>query len=194
MAEQEAELQANLERLREAVREKRLRRSLRSAVQKEFLCPIAMTTFCDPVIAADGHSYERSAIEAWLQQHNTSPLTNLQLPHKHLVPNRAIKSAIASIMAAGGGINKAAGAGAGAGDEASLQGAQALRYAFKVSIHGQPSAAAWMTSKSMKCALPSLDANAATTVRRPQDSAAPSSRSPGGGKGGTSTQTASCSV
>ena len=121
MAAQEAELQANLERLREAVREERLRRSLRSAVQKEFLCPITMTTFCDPVIAADGHSYERSAIEAWLQHHNTSPLTNLQLPHKHLVPNRAIKSAIASIMAAEGGIKPAA-AGAAA-DEGSTQGA-----------------------------------------------------------------------
>ena len=119
MAAQEAELQANLERLREAVREERLRRSLRSAVQKEFLCPITMTTFCDPVIAADGHSYERSAIEAWLQHHNTSPLTNLQLPHKHLVPNRAIKSAIASIMAAESGI-KPAGAAA---DEGSPQGA-----------------------------------------------------------------------
>jgi hypothetical protein len=71
-----------------------------------------MTTFSDPVIAADGHSYERSAIEAWLQHHNTSPLTNLPLPHKHLVPNRAIKSAIASIMAAEGGLKASASAGA----------------------------------------------------------------------------------
>ena len=60
-----------------------------------------MTTFQDPVIAADGHSYERSAIEEWLSHHNTSPLTNLKLPHKHLVPNRAIKSAVQSILAAG---------------------------------------------------------------------------------------------
>jgi hypothetical protein len=103
MALQEAELQSNLERLREAVREERLRRSLRSAVQKEFICPITMTVFTDPVIAADGHSYERQAIEEWLAHHATSPLTNLKLPHKHLVPNRAIKSAVQSILAAGGG-------------------------------------------------------------------------------------------
>jgi hypothetical protein len=103
MALQEAELQRNVERLREAVREERLRRSLRSAVQKEFICPITMTVFTDPVIAADGHSYERSAIEEWLAHHATSPLTNLKLPHKHLVPNRAIKSAVESILAAGGG-------------------------------------------------------------------------------------------
>lgn len=29
----------------------------------------------DPVVCADGHSYERSVIEAWLQKHDTSPLT-----------------------------------------------------------------------------------------------------------------------
>jgi len=46
----------------------------------------------DPVIAADGHTYERSAIEIWLKKHDTSPLTNLRLPHKHLVPNYALKS------------------------------------------------------------------------------------------------------
>lgn len=34
----------------------------------------------DPVFAADGHTYEREAIEAWLQAHSTSPMTNLSLP------------------------------------------------------------------------------------------------------------------
>jgi hypothetical protein len=32
-----------------------------------------------------------------------SPLTNLKLAHKHLVPNRAIKSAVQSILQRGGG-------------------------------------------------------------------------------------------
>jgi hypothetical protein len=36
----------------------------------------------DPVIAADGHTYEQEAIEAWLRSHNTSPMTNAQLSNR----------------------------------------------------------------------------------------------------------------
>ena len=50
----------------------------------------------EPVIAADGHTYERTAIEQWLQQHDTSPVTHLPLPHMRVVPNFLIKSAIAN--------------------------------------------------------------------------------------------------
>ena len=50
----------------------------------------------DPVIAGDGHTYERGAIAAWLQQHNTSPVTQAALPHPRLVPNLLIKAAIAN--------------------------------------------------------------------------------------------------
>ena len=48
----------------------------------------------DPVICADGHSYERAQIEAWLAQSDTSPKTNLALSHRHLVPNHTLRSAI----------------------------------------------------------------------------------------------------
>ena len=41
----------------------------------------------DPVVAADGHTYERAAIEAWLKSHQTSPMTREPLAHKNLVPN-----------------------------------------------------------------------------------------------------------
>ena len=50
----------------------------------------------EPVIAADGHTYEGFAIQAWLLQHDTSPVTQAALPHKRLVPNLLIKNAIAS--------------------------------------------------------------------------------------------------
>jgi hypothetical protein len=34
----------------------------------------------NPVIASDGHSYEKYAIEKWISTgHNTSPLTGLRL-------------------------------------------------------------------------------------------------------------------
>ncbi len=39
----------------------------------------------DPVIAADGFTYEREAIELWLQGHDTSPRTNQPLEHKILI-------------------------------------------------------------------------------------------------------------
>jgi hypothetical protein len=41
----------------------------------------------DPVVAADGHTYNRFDIENWLKHHNTSPLTNEPLEHKILIPN-----------------------------------------------------------------------------------------------------------
>ena len=31
------------------------------------LCPILHAPFREPVVAEDGHTYERSAIEAWLR-------------------------------------------------------------------------------------------------------------------------------
>lgn len=48
----------------------------------------------DPVIAADGHTYERDAIQKWLQCSNASPVTGLTLASKELLPNLAIGCAI----------------------------------------------------------------------------------------------------
>ena len=44
-----------------------------SALRDEFSCPITRELMRDPVIAADGHTYDREAIEMWLRNHNTSP-------------------------------------------------------------------------------------------------------------------------
>ncbi len=45
-------------------------------IPEEYYCPITREVMEDPVIASDGHSYERSAIEDWLSGTNrTSPLT-----------------------------------------------------------------------------------------------------------------------
>lgn len=48
----------------------------------------------DPVIAADGYTYERISIEDWLSHKGTSPMTNEPLQHLFLIPNRAVRSAI----------------------------------------------------------------------------------------------------
>ena len=52
------------------------------------------------VCAADGQTYERSFIEAWLADHGVSPLTNETLPHKFLTPNLALKQLIDAATAA----------------------------------------------------------------------------------------------
>eukprot|EP00037_Helgoeca_nana_P030407 m.375381 g.375381 ORF g.375381 m.375381 type:complete len:604 (-) comp28183_c3_seq1:2279-4090(-) len=54
-------------------------------------CALTMEVMEDPVIAADGCTYERAAIEEWLQHHDTSPLHNTVLSHKLLTPNRAVR-------------------------------------------------------------------------------------------------------
>ena len=36
----------------------------------EYLCPISMRTMVDPVVTADGQTYERTFIEEWLRTHS----------------------------------------------------------------------------------------------------------------------------
>lgn len=66
-----------------------------------FMCPITQVRLKDPVVAADGYSYERSAIEAWLSNKDTSPLTNLPLTDKVLVPNLTLMAAMRVVLGDG---------------------------------------------------------------------------------------------
>ncbi|KAM9826530.1 WD repeat, SAM and U-box domain-containing protein 1 isoform 3-T7 [Syngnathus typhle] len=67
-----------------------------SGVPDEFLCPITRELMRDPVLAADGYSYEREAITMWIHTKNrSSPMTNLPLLTTLLTPNRTLKMAIA---------------------------------------------------------------------------------------------------
>ncbi|GBG79962.1 hypothetical protein CBR_g30224 [Chara braunii] len=68
-------------------------RPLRSLPQ-QYVCPITADVMDEPVLAADGHTYERTAITAWLETHQTSPMTNLALENKSLIPNLALRSLI----------------------------------------------------------------------------------------------------
>eukprot|EP01084_Bolivina_argentea_P308653 533768_1 len=60
----------------------------------EFYCPITMEIMNDPVIIADGATYERDAIEDWFKNNDTSPNSGLKLIHKNVVTNYALKSLI----------------------------------------------------------------------------------------------------
>lgn len=45
-------------------------------LEEYFTCPITHDPFTNPVLAQDGHMYERSAIERWFTTSNRSPITN----------------------------------------------------------------------------------------------------------------------
>ncbi|XP_076586903.1 WD repeat, SAM and U-box domain-containing protein 1 isoform X2 [Chaetodon auriga] len=69
--------------------------SVCSGIPDEFLCPITRELMREPVIAADGYSYERDAIESWINTKNrSSPMTNLPLLTTLLTPNHTLKMAI----------------------------------------------------------------------------------------------------
>ena len=65
-----------------------------STYPQDFICPITQAVMVDPCVCADGRSYERAAIEAWLEAHDTSPHSNEPLEHKQLVPNITLRNAI----------------------------------------------------------------------------------------------------
>ena len=48
---------------------------LKSMVNEKLVCPISQSVMQDPVCGSDGHSYERTCIEQWLQGSGVSPMT-----------------------------------------------------------------------------------------------------------------------
>lgn len=45
----------------------------------------------DPVLAADGFTYERIAIQEWLKRSQDSPVTGRPLEHTFLTPNNGLR-------------------------------------------------------------------------------------------------------
>lgn len=63
------------------------------ALRPECICPISHAVFVDPVLAADGFTYERECIEEWWRRRGPlSPMTGRQVASTELVPNLAIRS------------------------------------------------------------------------------------------------------
>ncbi|CAN7014418.1 hypothetical protein IGI04_013175 [Brassica rapa subsp. trilocularis] len=59
-----------------------------------FLCPLLKDVMNEPCVAADGYTYDRHAIEKWLEEHDTSPMTDSPLNNKDLLPNYTLYTAI----------------------------------------------------------------------------------------------------
>ena len=63
----------------------------------ELVCPIGQVLFHDPVLACDGHCYEREEIENWFRKANlqgiriSSPITGAPLEDSTLTPNLTIR-------------------------------------------------------------------------------------------------------
>jgi len=61
----------------------------------EFICPITCVVMKNPVITADGHTYEEKAIKDWFAiGKKTSPVTGLPLSTLQLTPNHTLRKAI----------------------------------------------------------------------------------------------------
>lgn len=59
-----------------------------------FYCQLTLQLFVDPVMDAEGNTYERAAIEEWIKKKGTSPITRNPLSVSDLRYNRALKCAI----------------------------------------------------------------------------------------------------
>lgn len=58
------------------------------------MCPITLEIMRDPVIASDGHTYEREALLRWLKMSNNSPATGAPLYNRTIIPNYCVKMLI----------------------------------------------------------------------------------------------------
>ena len=66
-------------------------------VPDEFVCPITLELMTDPVLAEDGHTYERSAITDWFANGNgLSPKTQAEMGQV-VTPNYSLRALIASL-------------------------------------------------------------------------------------------------
>ncbi|KAL5810799.1 hypothetical protein ACOSQ4_027367 [Xanthoceras sorbifolium] len=84
-----------LERLKDAAyRARDSVLNIQPAPPNHFICPILKDVMNDPCVAADGYTYDRKAIQEWLEENNKSPMTNLPLSNKNLLPNYTLLSAI----------------------------------------------------------------------------------------------------
>ena len=62
---------------------------------EDLLCPILQEVMTDPVVAADGHTYQRESITEWINRGNRrSPLNGNQLAHTIIIDNILVKKLI----------------------------------------------------------------------------------------------------
>ena len=55
-----------------------------------YYCPITFGLIHNPVIDTEGNTFKIVAVETWIDNNETSPLTRTPLSEKYLYPNQAI--------------------------------------------------------------------------------------------------------
>ncbi|CAH0483010.1 unnamed protein product [Peronospora belbahrii] len=71
-----------------------------SDVPEQLICPITGCPMLDPVVAADGHSYEREAILQWFKTSDISPMTGMHIPTKQVFSNFTLRQLSEEVRAA----------------------------------------------------------------------------------------------
>ena len=66
-------------------------------LRDEYVCPILHELLREPVVAGDGYTYEKDAIEKWFITKDTSPLTRVSIP-RTLTPNLTLKKLIQDLI------------------------------------------------------------------------------------------------
>ncbi|KAE8896715.1 hypothetical protein PF005_g6346 [Phytophthora fragariae] len=69
-------------------------------VPEQLICPITGCPMIDPVVAADGHSYEREAILQWFTNSDISPMTGMHMPTTQVFPNFTLRQLSEEVQAA----------------------------------------------------------------------------------------------
>jgi len=95
----EFELKEKLDPLTEEQRKyknelKELKSLCKDKIPDDLSSPITGAIFYNPVIAEDEHTYEKNAIEAWLEKFDTSPLEGKMKLTKSFIPNQSIKKLV----------------------------------------------------------------------------------------------------
>ena len=113
------------------------------------------TLMDDPVVAADGHTYNRVDIENWFKEHDTSPLNHEPLESKALFPNMDKRRQINAWREEHGLppliIGQPAKAKAGGGGGAAAAGAQILKPAAVCAFSQKPLQAFCVTCRKSIC-------------------------------------------
>mmetsp|Transcript_14066 Transcript_14066/g.41922 ORF Transcript_14066/g.41922 Transcript_14066/m.41922 type:complete len:269 (+) Transcript_14066:86-892(+) len=86
--------------LEEKENETKRAKTVINGIADEFVCPITQELPVDPVTAEDGKVYERSAIEQWLTQKQTSPSTGAAMGPR-LFDATQVKNTIEALVKSG---------------------------------------------------------------------------------------------
>jgi len=72
-------------------------------IPRDYLCPLTKKVMEDPVMAFDGHCYERKAIEEYLRSEKRSPVTGKEADFAIVFPNHRLRGEIEVFMKGSGG-------------------------------------------------------------------------------------------